>query len=54
MAVVPQQRGLAAHGLTALLGALEHSQGARAAVEAEVAEGDHAAFHHDQRPLDQL
>jgi len=51
--VTPQQGELAAHGLATLLEALEQGQGSGAVAEAEVAGGDHAAFHRDQGALDQ-
>ena len=53
VAVVPEQGELATHGLAALLEALEHGQGGGAGAEAEVAGGNHAAFHRDQGALDQ-
>jgi len=53
VAVVPQQGELAAHGLAALLEALEQGQGSGAIAEAEIGGGDHAAFHRDQGALNQ-
>jgi len=52
--VVPQQRELPADGLAALLEALEQGQRCWAVAKAEVAGGNHAAFHRDQGALDKM
>ena len=54
MAVVPEERELTTHGAAALLEFLNQGQGSGAISKAEVAFRYNAAFHHNQRPLDQL